>query len=104
MFGQELPEGMDDVNLGELRRWLGLMSSLHSMSMEHAMLIIAEPDHECDTDEEFSEDLAKNGPEFEMSDIQAFFAYESSMLQMFDIVRKTLQAQGFAVNDKADHE
>ena len=95
-FGFDIfDDGLDDVNLGELRQWILMATSMHEAALQHTVLMLAEPDHDCNLEVE-SEDLSGMS-EFEKPDVEAFFAYEESMLSVFKMVRQIMKQQGWPV-------
>jgi len=104
MFGFDLnDEIFDDFSIGELKQAFHLMMGIHESASTHAVIMVADPSHECSLDDIDSyDDVIGEAPPITDVEAKIFFAYEESMKANFTLIRKTMRHQGLPVETEAD--
>lgn len=93
----------DNFNIGDLKQSLHLMMGVHESAATHALLMVADPDHECDADtDDYQEEAIAEAPPITDAEARIFFAYEESMKLNFALIRKTMKHQGLPVYSEVE--
>ena len=82
---------MEDLTIREMTNALGLAVPLAESIVKHTLVILGEPNHECENEDPDFNDL----PDFDDDDLRAFLAFEQSAVEQFVFMRKAFIAAGY---------
>lgn len=85
---------IEDLTIKQMTQAMELISNLIEIQMQHTMVIVGEPDHDCDLEDSIDEDF-EHMPDFDDFDVRVFLSFEQSTLALCGMMRHGLRQQGF---------
>lgn len=91
----------DDLTMGQMHTAVSVWNQITESIMTHSITVLAEPHHKCEEfkfnydEDEGDDDLVDMGPE----ELLAYFAFESSALEMFRFMRLAMISDGMPATE-----